>query len=407
MSEEFKAKLRQYSEGTLPEEEREEMERELAKLEAYQLYLEEQMEQEEQNKQQEQANGPWKWMDWTGGAASGMPQDKKKNKREKKIIRRGKWKARITNTLTVFSAFLIFTVISSIITVVFYNTGDRGDTYRDVVSSAIAVTRPNTAVNLSSDAHYFFRMELSGNVLKQVGNERIQVGNYTQNFLLGLANLGKFNWIDEQIGSGKTFYYPSAEGTAGGGDDNDQWKRLAKLPEGTVAEAYLSLGHLYTTDELLKQLEPLNLQPVWFGADAGPATRNNDVVVYPLGFPYQPMWHKDDMEILKVSTEKTGWFGSTSTTSKRSPSVEAYGSGALRDANFIKTLKLLQQHRTLADRAVHIDQLDTSVAYLEQNGVKLYGAVVTGPVKELLKLREAQWVSHIQVGEVRLWNWGE
>ncbi|MFD2875700.1 hypothetical protein ACFTAO_06550 [Paenibacillus rhizoplanae] len=40
-------------------------------------------------------------------------------------------------------------------TVVFYNTGDRGETYKDVVTSAIAVTRPNTTVRLSSNAHYF------------------------------------------------------------------------------------------------------------------------------------------------------------------------------------------------------------------------------------------------------------
>lgn len=281
MSEEFKEKLRQYSEGTLPEEEREELESELAKLEAYQLYLEEQMEREEQDGQ---VTGSWTKTDPQGSAAPGFKKAKKK-RREKSIIRRGKWKARINNTLTVFSAFLIFTVISSIITVVFYNTGDRGDTYRDVVESAIAVTRPNTTVRLSSDAHYFFRMELSGNMLKQVGSESIQVGNYSQNFLLGLANNGIYNWMDERNGSGKVFYYPSAKGGAVGGDDNDQWKRLAKLPEGTVAEAYLSLGHLYTTDELLKQLEPLNLQPVWFGADTGPSTRNDDVVVYPLGFP--------------------------------------------------------------------------------------------------------------------------
>lgn len=56
MSEEFKEKLRRYSEGTLPEEEREELESELVKLEAYQLYLEEQMEREEQDGQ---ATGSW------------------------------------------------------------------------------------------------------------------------------------------------------------------------------------------------------------------------------------------------------------------------------------------------------------------------------------------------------------
>lgn len=396
MSEEFKEKLRRYSEGTLPEEEREEVESELVKLEAYQLYLEEQMEREDQ------ADGRWTRPEDTAAG----PQKKKRKKNEKRIIRRGKWKARINNTLTVFSLFLIFTVISSIITAVFYNTGDRGDTYRDVVTSAIAVTRPNTTARLSLNAHYFFRMELSGNLMKRVGGEISQVGNYKQNFLFGLASTGTYNWMDEQNGSGKVFYYPSANGASGGGDDSNQWKRLAKLPEGTVAEAYLSLDRLYTTDELLKQLEPLNLQPVWFGADTGGADRDG-VILYPLGFPYDPIWHADDMKTTEVKTTKTGWFSSVSSYSSVSPSVEAYGSGAVRDANFIKTLRLLQEHPRLTRSVAHINQLDTSLAYLEKNGVKLYGAVVTGPVKELLKLREAPWVSHLQVGEVQLWNWQE
>ncbi|WP_340021852.1 anti-sigma factor [Paenibacillus sp. FSL K6-1096] len=399
MNDDIKEKLRRYNEGTLPEEEREEVERELAKLEAYQEALDELMEGEDQ------ADGRWTRTDRTEDAASGS-QKKNRKKNEKQIIRRGKWRARITNTWTVLSAVLIFTVISGIITTVFYNTGDRIDTYRDVVSSAIAVTRPNTTVHLSADVHNFFRMELSGNVLKQVGSERIQVGNYTQKFLLGLANIGKYNWMDERSGSGKLFYYPSAEGTDGGGDDSNQWKRLTKLPEGTVAEAYLSLDRLYTTDELLKQLEPLNLQPVWFGADTGAEVREG-VILYPLGFPYDPIWHADDMKRSEVTKEKTGWFSSVSTYSSVSPSVEAYGSGELRDANFIKTLKLLQEHPRITRSAAHINQLDDSVAYLERNGVKLYGAVVTGPVKELLKLREASWARHLQVGEVRLWNWQE
>lgn len=188
MSEDFKEQLRKYSEGTLPEEEREALESELEKLEAYQLYLEEQMEREEQTSER------WTKADPEGGVATGLKKAKRKAKRrEKSIIRRGKWKARITNTFTVFSVFLIFTFISSVITTVFYSTGSRGDTYRDVVSSAIAVTRPNTTVRLSSNAHYFFRLELTGNLLRQVGGESIQVGNYTQNLFLGRANLGKFN----------------------------------------------------------------------------------------------------------------------------------------------------------------------------------------------------------------------
>lgn len=397
MSEEFKEQLRKYSEGTLPEEEREALERELEKLEAYQVYLEELMEREEL------AAGTWT----KGGPASGQApglNGKKTKKREKRIIRRGKWKARIVNTITVVAAFLAFMIISSVITAVFYGTGDRGETYSDVVSSAIAVTRPNTTARLSSNAHYLFRMDLTGKLQKQVGSENIQVGDYTQTFRLGLSSPGTFKWMDERNAGNYFFYYPAADGSVSGGDNSAEWSRLEKLPEGTVAEAYLSFDHLFTTDELLKEFEMLNILPVWFGADTGPTT-HDEVITNPLGFPYEPIWHDDDMKKSAVTKVKTGWFSSVSSYGSVSPSVESYGSGALREENFIKTLKLLQQHQSLARKAAPFIDLDTSLAYLQEHGVRLYGAVATGPVKELLKLREASWVSYLRVGEVRLWNW--
>lgn len=48
MSEEFKEKLRKYGEGTLADEDRDEVERELEKMEAYQAYLDELMGEEKQ-----------------------------------------------------------------------------------------------------------------------------------------------------------------------------------------------------------------------------------------------------------------------------------------------------------------------------------------------------------------------
>lgn len=88
-----------------------------------------------------------------------------------------------------------------------------------------------------------------------------------------------------------------------------------------------------------------------------------------------------------------------------SPSVDSYGDGELRNANFLKTLHLMQEHKSIANKVIPFIDLDDSISYLEKNGVRLYGAVVTGPVKELLKLKEEKWVSNIHVEEVRLWNW--
>ncbi|MBW4083498.1 anti-sigma factor [Paenibacillus sp. S150] len=391
MSEGFKEKLRLYSEGKLPEAEREEVEQELEKLEAYQIYLEEQMEQEDQSQGWRKKNLP--------------PLAAPVRGKEKRIVRRGKWRARFVNTFTVLTALLAFTIISSIITAVFYAAGDRTDTYRDVISSAIAVSRPNTEVYLSANAKYFFRMELSGRLQKQIGGEQADAGEYTQNFLFGLSGPGIFNWTDAGNAGNFYFFYPdAAAGSGSGSDDSREWKKLNKLPEGTVAEAYLSFDHLFTTDELLKTLEPLELLPVWFAADTGQRSANTAVTA-PLGFPYMPIWHEEDAKVTQLSGEKTGWFSSVTTRSVAYPSVEAYGDGELRNDNFIKTLKLLQQHKSLARKAAPFIRLDEAVSYVEEQGVQLYGAVVTGPVKELLKLQENSWLSNIRIGEVQLWNW--
>ena len=50
-------------------------------------------------------------------------------------------------------------------------------------------------------------------------------------------------------------------------------------------------------------------------------------------------------------------------------------------------------------------RLQPRIDYVKEHGVNIYGAVVTGPSKEILKLREEPWVSAVYVGEVKLWNW--
>jgi hypothetical protein len=392
MSEEFKEKLRRYGEGTLDDEDRNEVERELEKMEAYQAYLDELM-GEEKPSSGEEKNRKF------GKSKRNRPGE------EKKIIRRGKWRARISNTFTVISAFLIFLIISSILTAIFYGTGERGETYRDVVSSAIAVSQPNTIVHLSSDAGPFFSMNLTSDMRKQVGDEQITVGDYSMKFLFGWARLYNYSWTNESRSVGYYFVYPQGKNDAANSmDDSSEWERLEKLPEGTVAEAYLSFDQFFTTDELLKKFEPKNLDPLWFAADTGPRTRDS-VINDPLGFPSMPIWHADDMKVTQESQKKWGWFGRVTSRSSVSPSVNSYGDGELRNANFLKTLHLMQEYKSISKRVIPFIDLDDSISYIEKNGVKLYGAVVTGPVKELLKLKEEGWVSNMHVGEVRLWNW--
>ncbi|TCZ80074.1 hypothetical protein E0485_04245 [Paenibacillus albiflavus] len=381
MSEDFKNKLNRYTEGQMSDEEKLAMEQELEKLEIYQQYIDTQLGGEQQQ---------------TSSSS---------NKKESAIIRKGKWKARLHSAMTVISLLIIFSVFSGIVTTVFYQWGDRSEIYAEVVKSAISVTQPNVRVNgVGINSGIFYRMNLHGEIVKQIGNSNLTIGQYSQSFLFGLPGLFEATYYNEKKTSNIVpFQMPNTSNNKNSGD----WSILEKLPEGTVSEVYLSLDQLYTTDELLSKLEPVNdITPLWFAADVGALEREGGYIDESIGFPYFPQWLSNEWTLLESTTTKTGLFTSMTSSSRQSPTLQAYGSGDIRDQHFMNTLRLLQQYKRIANNVSHSDlrNIDDNIQYLEKNGVKLYGVVVTGPTKEILKLKDLQWISVMRMGEARLWN---
>lgn len=66
---------------------------------------------------------------------------------------------------------------------------------------------------------------------------------------------------------------------------------------------------------------------------------------------------------------------------------------------------LLDKPENYYRRVLGLDHLPEKYKYLKEKGFTVYGAVVTGPVKELLKLQDATIIQGEQLGEVKLWNW--
>lgn len=374
MSEEFRRKLQDYEEGKLSEEERTELEKELERMEAYQAHLDELM-----------------------GKEQGELDNTMTSRNEAKIIKRGKWKARMNTVFSVLVIFILVTWAGNIFNSIYFGEGDpsRADTYGDVASFAIMVTHPNVSAHVSGSMNGYFSYEFTGEMMKQIGSERVTIGEFMLPFRLGMPGIPQITWSDDHP---KTQFFNPPDNPVDMDMQHD-WNKLEKLPEGTVAEAYLSFDQYFTTDEILKNFEGKNLEPVWFAVDAGQQESYD-----PIGFPYQPMWHHDDLAITSYKEEKTR-FGKTVTQGGTYPAVEEYGSGELRDENFIKTLRLLRDHPSLTRKVAPFVEFDQITEYVESNGVKIYGAVVTGPTKELLKLNKESWVKGIQVSDARLWNW--
>lgn len=388
MSEEFKRRLAQYEKGELSGEELEEFEKELEKLEKYQEYLEE---SENQPKKKMTVN----------------------EKKQQKILRRSKWKARVQTALTALGLIFIFTFVSTILTAIYYQWGepDREEVLRGVIDHTPTVTNPyGNMGGTGMSAGPYFGMVAERELKKQVGYETVRVGKMKVRFFLSMM----FYPVQEEYGrkeiTSPSFRYPDPEKKEryfrnGERIDVSDWDRLEKLPEGTVASAWLSFTELIETEKVFELFEDRDLEILWLAVDTGLEEEREGPVFEPIGFPGYPIWHEDDM-ILDSREEKKGFLGFRVVSEEySSPEYEA-GDQAILHQQFLKTLYFLKDHERKANKLVFEKlELAKRIDYLEKNGFRHYGVVITGPTKEVLKLKEELWAAELVIDEVGFWNW--
>jgi len=388
MKDQFKQRLRDYEAGKLSPEETAELEQELARLEAYQEHLDEAL-AEGGNKKEPEAAGSLRL----------------NPKREKQLMKRAKWKMRSWNVGTVFGIVVLLLFVNSIFTAIYYDAGEpaRRDMLKDAIDSAIAVTHPNIMTNGSnSSTGALLGMKFEGNLRKKVGNEYVYAGEYTTKLLLNKLNTYKIKWADPDQNNNNFFYLPDAK--LGEGSSDNAWKRLEKLPEGTVATANISLDRLYTTDDVLQLFANGELEPLWLAVYYEPI--QSEFVTHDLlGFPTTPLWHYGDgVTTYQDKNKRFGLFTTYSSSKTQYPAVRTDGDGELRNANFIATLELMQKYKGITKMIAPFIDIEQALAYTKENGISIYGVVVTGPTKELLKLKDERYVHHIAIKDAELWN---
>jgi hypothetical protein len=381
VTDDFKRKLEAFENGELPKSEMEDMEKELDKLEKYQEYLEE------------------------NGAAESkgrLISDEK----QKKILRRSKWKARFSNAFTVICIIILMTIVSSVLTMIFYSWGepDRSEVYGNIIDYTMAVTDPYGGYEgTSTNVKPYFGMEASRDLDKRIGDETVKVGKMKVNFLFALMAYPEYEYYGRISQDQPAFIFP-------GTDERgiSDWDQLEKLPEGTVISAYVSFSKLENTKDVFKLFYGKNMQILWFAVDTG--LEENDewydgMITDPIGFPDFPIWHDNDMILDSRETEK-GIFGSrVISEGYSSPSYEEGDSGTLH-TQFLKTLRFLMEHERKVDNLYFGDiRLKERIEFLETNGINHYGVVITGPTNEILKLKDEEWISNLEVDEVGFWNW--
>ncbi|MDQ0271669.1 anti-sigma factor [Cytobacillus purgationiresistens] len=379
MSDDFKRKLEAYEKGKLSDTELEEFEKDLEKLEAYQEFMEE--------------NHP------TETTSLAMNE-----KRAKKILKRSKWRARLQTAFMAIAIFIGFTIVTSILSAVYYSWGtqDRMEVYRSVIDYTMTVTDPYGDMGgTSTNSTPYFGLKTQRDLKKRVGDEVIKVGELKTNFLFSMMSYPEREYFGSLTEQAPVFSYPGSEERGMSG-----WDRLKNLPEGTVVSAYVSFAELLDTDQVFQNFNGKEMKLLWLAVDTGSEGNDDHGSIFePFGFPNYPIWHDDDM-ILDSREEEKGLFGSRVISEGHSSPEYNEGDTEVLHKQFLKTLNFLEDNEKKVNKFLFgKTDLSKQIKYLEKNGFQHYGVVITGPTKEILKLQDEEWISALEVDEVRLWNW--
>jgi hypothetical protein len=313
---------------------------------------------------------------------------------QRAILRRSKWRHRLGNAAyTVGISLLVGAVLM-------FANGWIGwylheDAYR-VARDMVHFTQPGLTVGSSGSQIGFLYGEINMELREQVGGDDQNAGTFSISNVFSIIS-AKPAWTDGLRKERLFFLFPSsaADREESAFRRNSAWNTLEKLPEGTVAQLAVSFDRLLTHDEYYALLSGYDLDTTWFAVDTGQERNHPDAAEGSLLLSAGDVWGYAERELD---------YGEAP--------IQAHGEGERRARAYLAEMEYLagQERLTnaIGERLVTAGnrlRIEERCRYLQQNGVRLYGAVVTGPVKELLKLRQEPSITAAFVGRIDWWNW--
>lgn len=206
----------------------------------------------------------------------------------------------------------------------------------------------------------------------------------------------------EAMDRGFNFYLPYDPNSGDkliGHEAPNVWNTLEMVHEGNVANLAFSMNDYYSPEEIIKYLSPYDVNILWMPLYMGELQKfteggwggggNSMALFSPWGLSGARLVDEDFRGYSLINILENN-------TIKESQDV------MLQNMQMMLTTK-----KNLAEKLLGTEYLQERVDYLNDEGFQAYGAVVTGPVKELLKLQEKEEIHSVQLGDIKHWNWSE
>ncbi|MGE1130078.1 anti-sigma factor [Bacillus wiedmannii] len=303
-----------------------------------------------------------------------------------------KWKQRwqtFSFVLAVCIAIYFFGHFSS--SLYFYNMKKLAEV-DEIPALALEATMPNSrSTSGSIKIKPFFRTENEMNLFKTVGKKELPIGTVTTRSFLSSITVTNQSWANRAYSKKLSFVHPKIKEEASLKESSKKvWDTLGKIHEGTVAEVAISFDKAYTLQEVESILysafeaQEMPPTPLWYALDTGQERINEDDFILHSG---EVIGFREHIDLPDSEAEQP----------------------KTKEDEVIKMMRVLSEHKKTVSEATRTREkdlnLDKRYQYVKDNGVKVYGIVITGPSKELLKLQSSPHVRYATLGDIEVWNW--
>ncbi len=322
--------------------------------------------------------------------------------KEKKILLKYRFALTI-KVIRVIAATLFLFWLYMLVVTISYDALGLGKKHLFYSKLAMDWTEPNVQEDFgghdSTEITPFLTQKMSYPVYKMIGKEPELVG--TKKLIKGIFPKNDTEYLKPKTEREHNFYLPEHPKTGNKLEANEKpgvWTKLDKVHEGTVAELSFSTKSYMTPEEMLEFLKQYDLDVLWMplytgemkGFEPGSwSGGGNTLSVEPIGFT----GGRDAHDGYNSTSKNLLYEERTDENKKR----------------MLKQMKNLLENESTSYREnfLGLSYLEERYNYLMKEGFQVYGAVVTGPVKELLKLKENEQIQGANLGDMSYWNWTE
>lgn len=335
-------------------------------------------------------------MEWNDEKAKAIVQKHKK---------RFSWKLSFNVIRVLLGIVLIYAVYMITVTIIYdaTNVGKRTEFYQKL---AIDWTYPgytsSNSVYGTNEINPFLTQKIEFPLIKIIGKEEFAITKVS--FKKPLIDAYSTTTVDEYFpyNRDRDFgfslpYHPTANEKLDETQTPNVWEQLEHLHEGNVAQLAFSINDYYSPEELLDLVSTYQVDVLWMPVymgelnnftEGGWSGSENDIR---LANPWGLAGFKHVDEDFNIAY---------STTTLNIETVKESQEAMLKNMSM-----MIEEDKNLAETLLGTDYLQQRYDYLQKEGFQVYGAVVTGPVKQLLKLKEVDGIHNAKLGEIKPWNW--